>query len=301
MDITLRQIEAFLAVARHEGFTRAAERMHLTQSAVSVLVRELESQLGARLFDRTTRAVQLTDAGMELHPFAEKAVAELQTAIDNTRDLLAKKRGCLVVGAPPLIASHLLPPVVARFSRAYPGLTLVLRDLLADEILSRVRSGEVEIGIGTFHRVGDELESVELMADSLILVCPRRHPLAKRRTTRWKDLEGHPLICLDRHSSLRQLVDRTRESVKSYDRPAYEVSFITTAIGMVEAGLGVSVLPSYVLASTRHARVHTRTLSEPVVRRVIAIVTRRGRSLSPAGEAFVAFARRSIREPSPRG
>ncbi len=293
MDITLRQIEAFLAVAQNEGFTRAAERIHLTQSAVSLLVRELESQLGVRLFDRTTRAVRLTEAGKELYPFAEKALAELQTAIDNTRDLLAKKRGRLVVGAPPLIASHLLPRVVAKFSRTYPGITLVLRDLLADEILSRVRSGEVEIGIGTFHRIDEELESTELMTDTLILVCPRSHPLAKKKTPRWKDLEGHPLISLDRHSSLRHLVDRTRESVESYDRPAYEISFITTAIGMVEAGLGISVLPSYILSSTRHSNLHTRKLTEPVVQRQIAIVTRRGRSLSPSAHAFVELARRT--------
>lgn len=296
MNISLRQLEAFLAVSQLSGFTRAADRLHLTQSAVSLLVRELESQLSVRLFDRTTRAVRLTDAGRELYPFAEKALAELQAGIDNTRDLLAKKRGRVVLAAPPLIASHLLPPVVSRFRETYPGVAVVLRDLLADEILTRVSSGEVDFGIGTFHRLDGALESQTLATDSLILVAPRGHALARKRKLRWRDLAGQPLIALDRHSSLRHLIDRTLESAGCDSVPAYEVSFITTAIGMVESGLGVAVLPSYILLSTRHSRVETRLIGEPVVDREISIVTRVGKSLSPAAADFALFAKHHLRE-----
>jgi DNA-binding transcriptional LysR family regulator len=296
MNISLRQLEAFLAVSRLSGFTRAAERLHLTQSAVSLLVRELESQLSVRLFDRTTRAVRLTDAGSELYPFAEKALAELQAGIDNTRDLLAKKRGRVVVAAPPLIASHLLPPLIFRFRETYPGVAVVLRDLLADEILTRVSSGEVEIGIGTFHRLDEALETQPLARDSLILAAPKGHALARKRKLRWRDLAGEPLIALDRHSGLRHLVDRTLDSAVSDGLPAYEVSFVTTAIGMVESGLGVAVLPSYILLSTRHAHIETRPIGEPVVEREISLVTRAGKTLSPAAFDFAGFARRHVRE-----
>ncbi len=296
MNLSLRQLEGFLAVAQLSSFTRAAERLHLTQSAVSVLVRELESQLSVRLFDRTTRAVTLTDAGRELYPFAEKALAELQAGIDNTRELLAKKRGRVVLAAPPLIASHLLPPAISRFREVYPGIAVVLRDLLTDEILTRVSSGEVDFGIGTFHRLEEGLESQTLATDSLILVAPRGHRLTRKRKPRWKDLDGEPLIALDRHSSLRHLIDRTLEAAGCKGRPAYEVSFITTAIGMVEAGLGVSLLPSYILLSTRNFRVETRPMADPVVEREISIVTRAGKSLSPAGESFAAFVRNHVRE-----
>jgi len=295
MNITLRQIEAFLAVAQLEGFTRAAERIHLTQSAISVLIRELEEQIGVRLFDRTTRAVRLTEAGKEFFPFAEKALAELQTALHNTRDLIAKKRGRLVLAAPPLIASHLLPPVMAKFQEMYPGVAIVLKDLRADDILLRVRSGEVDFGVGTFHRLDEELESAPLITDSLILVCSKEHPLTKKRRVRWKDLADHPLITLDRHSSLRHLIDRTLESAGCSISPAYEVSFITTAIGMVEAGLGVSALPSYVLLSTQHSNFQTRRIVEPTVTREISIVTKRGRSFSPAAESFVDFSQQYIK------
>jgi DNA-binding transcriptional LysR family regulator len=295
LNITLRQIEAFLAVARDEGFTRAGERLHLTQSAVSLLVRELERQLGLRLFDRTTRAVRLTEAGRGFHPFAEKALLELQSAIDDARDLIDLKRGRVVVAAPPLMASHLVPPVLARFRDTHPGVTLVLRDLLADEILTRVLAGEVDVGIGTFPTVDQGIESAALARDTLILVCPKGHALAKRRSVRWRDLAEHPLISLDRHSSLRPIADRALATLPTSSRPAYEVSFVTTAIGMVEAGLGVAALPSYILLSTRHAHLVTRRLVEPVVEREISVVTRRGRTLSPAAQTFADLARQEIR------
>jgi DNA-binding transcriptional LysR family regulator len=296
MDITIRQLEAFLAVAQNEGFTRAAERIHLTQSAVSVLVRELEGQLGVRLFDRTTREVRLTDAGRELYSVAEKALADLATAVESTRDLLEKKRGRLVVAAPPLIASHLLPPIVAGFRALHPGVTVVLRDWLADEILSRVASGEVDIGVGTFLRMGKEILDVPLVTDSLLLVCPRSHPFGRRKELRWKDLAGERLIALDRHSSLRHLVDRTLVSAGCEAPPSFEVSFITTAIGMVESGLGLAVLPSYIRFSTRTSEVRLKKLVDPLVRRKIGMVTRRDRTLSPAAASFAEFARKEIQK-----
>jgi len=186
--------------------------------------------------------------------------------------------------------------VIRRFRERYPGVAVVLRDLLADEILTRVSSGEVDFGIGTFHRLDDTLESQTLATDSLILVAPPGHALARKRKLRWKDLAKEPLIALDSHSSLRHLVDRTLDSAGCEGLTAYEVSFITTAIGMVESGLGVAVLPSYILLSTRHSRVETRPIGEPVVEREVSIVTRAGKSLSPAAADFAAFAKRHVRE-----
>ncbi len=295
MNITLRQIEAFVAVAQLEGFTRAAERVHLTQSAISVLIRELEEQLGVRLFDRTTRAVQLTEAGKQFFPFAEKAMAELEIALQTTQGLLAKKHGRLVLAAPPLIAAHLLPRLIAEFQGLYPGVSVVVRDLLADDIQARVRSGEVDFGMGTFQKSDQDLASTPLLTDVLILACPKGSALGNRRSVRWKDLAGQPIIALDRHSSLRRLVDRTLETAGCLAPPAYEVSFVSTAVGLVEAGLGIAVLPSYVLLSTRHSAIHTRRLKEPSVSREVSMITKRGRSLSPAAEAFASFARQYVR------
>ena len=205
MNITIRQMEAFLAVAETESFTRAAERIHVTQSAISVLIRELEQQLQVRLFDRNTRSVNLTEAGRAFFPFVEKSLAELETAIRSTRELREKKRGRLIVAGPPLIASTLLPGVIGDFQKVYPGVTVILRDMLADDIALRVRTGEVDLGIGTFHLSDPGLLITVKATDRLVIMCPRKHPLAVKRKVRWIDL--------DRHSSLRQIVDRTIEPV----------------------------------------------------------------------------------------
>lgn len=295
MDITIRQLEAFLAVAETEGFTRAAERIHLTQSAISVLIRELELQLQVRLFDRNTRSVNLTEAGRAFFPFVEKSLAELQTAIQNTRELMEKKRGRLIVAAPPLIASTLLPGVIAGFRRQYPGVTVILRDLLTDDIVLRVRNGEVDLGVGTFHLSDPGLAVAVKSTDRLVVLCPQGHPLLRKRKVRWRELAGYPMIALDRHSSLRQIVDKTLDAAACNQAPALEVSFVATAVGMVESGLGIAVLPAYAMLHKGGARIQSRDLTEPVVNRDIAVITARGKSLSPAAEAFVDELSRSLR------
>jgi DNA-binding transcriptional LysR family regulator len=286
VNITLRQIEAFLAVAELGGFTRAAERIHLTQSAVTSLIRELEGQLSVRLLDRTSRRVRLTDAGREFFPLAEKALSELETAVQNTQELLAKKRGRLILAATPLIASTLLPRVIFEFHKSYPSVAIVLRDILPDEVLTRVRTGEADFGIGPFSRIDNDLVSTTLITDSLVLVCPAGHVLAKRRHVRWQDLAGHPMISLDRHSNLDDFIAPVLQSAGYLDPPAYHVTFVQTALSLVEAGLGVSVLPSYVVFTKRLFKLQIRKIVEPTIYNQYSVVTKRGRSLSPAAESF---------------
>jgi DNA-binding transcriptional LysR family regulator len=287
LNITIRQLEAFYAVAQVEGFTRAAERVHLTQSAVSMLIRELEKQLHVQLFDRSTRTVQLTEAGKEFLPFAEMALAALQTAIDNAQGLIEKKRGRVTMAATPLIASTLVPKAIAKCRERYPALTIILRDTLPDDMLARIRTGEIDFGIGEFFRLDAELMATPLMTDSLVVVCPRGHAVTKmRRGVPWHEFKRYPLISLDPHSSLSQLVDQILKS--SHDPlpvPAYNVSFVTTALSLVEAGLGISVLPSYALMATRF-KIQSRRIVEPTVTSEISIISRKGKSFSPAAASF---------------
>jgi DNA-binding transcriptional LysR family regulator len=180
MNITVKQIRAFLAVAQSGSFTVAATRLHLTQSAVSVLIGELEKQFGLRLFDRTTRLVQATDAGRDFHPVAEKVLADLAGALASSRDLVAKQRGRVAIAATPLMSSILLPKAIARYAALYPGISVVLKDTLAAQIPARVRDGEVDFGIGTCERSGREISTEPLLSDTLVLICPAAHALARQ-------------------------------------------------------------------------------------------------------------------------
>src|SRR5437773_10815346 len=160
MNVTLRQLRAFILVGRLGSFTRAAQAMHLTQSALSLLVRELESAMNTRLLDRTTRNVSLTTAGKEFFDSTQRVLADLEHAIGNVDKLVAKERGRVVIAAPLVLSSTLLPPILAGFRAAYPGIELVLNDSLPSQVLPQVKTGTADLGIGTFSRTEEGLQRV---------------------------------------------------------------------------------------------------------------------------------------------
>ena len=167
MNVTLRQIQAFLAVADLGNFTRAAARLNMAQPALSLTIRELEAELGLRLFDRTTRRVELTMAGADFSHAARKLMTDLDLAMRNARDLTERKRGRLVVGAPPLLAAMLLPRAIADYNRKFPGIEVRLIDTQTDRIVDKVRSGEADCGVGTFAEDEDSIERQLLVKDAL--------------------------------------------------------------------------------------------------------------------------------------
>jgi DNA-binding transcriptional LysR family regulator len=295
MNITFRQLRAFSAVAAFGSFTRASEQLHLTQSAISNLVRELEAELGIRLFDRTTRRVELTHAGREFRGSAEKLIADLDHTARNTHELVERKRGRLIVAAPPFLAASLLPQVMAAFRRDFPGISVVLLDVPTDQIVARVTSGEADIGVGTFTTEDEGLTRTPIARDTLMLFCPRGHPLASRRRPRWRDLKGYPVITLTRESGIRPLVMHGFDAAGIAVQPAYEVWQITSALGLVDAELGVGVLPAYATTTSRFLRVTARPLHGPSVSRDVEVIARRGRSLPPATDEFIGLLKRRSR------
>ncbi len=287
MNVSLRQLECFLLVADRGSFTRAGVELTLAQSAVSLLIRELEAELGIKLFDRTTRRVELTDAGREFRVHAGKLMADLDYAVRNVQDLVARKRGRLVVAAPPLLAATLVPRAIAGFRRDYPGVQVGLVDVPTDQILARVRSGEADLGIGTFVGPEEGLDVHAMVEDELQVFCPARHPFLKQAQVGWRDLRGERLIGLSRASGIRALIDGVFERLAMPPTFAYEVAQITTALALVEAGLGVAVLPSLARLGLKARGVASRPLVEPSVTRAIALITRSGRTPPPALPEFM--------------
>ncbi|WP_249123586.1 MULTISPECIES: LysR family transcriptional regulator [unclassified Bradyrhizobium] len=285
MNITIRQIQAFLQVAALGSFTRAAEKLHTLQPALSQQVRDLEAELGIRLFDRTTRRVELTDGGAEFRNIAAKIIEDLELAARNAQDLAERKRGRVVVAAPPLLAAAIVPRAIAEFGTQYPGLSVRLIDARTDQIVELVRSGQVDCGIGTFHAGEDGIVSTRLARDSLMVFCAAQHPLAGRASVDWRELDGLALVTLTRDSGIRLLVEVGFEAAQIKLVPAYEVAQITTALAMVEAGLGVAVLPTYAFAAARALDIRAAAL-EPGLGRDISLIARTGRSLAPAVAAF---------------
>jgi DNA-binding transcriptional LysR family regulator len=292
MNITLKQIRAFRALAELGSFTRAAERLHVTQSSLSVLIRELEAELELRLFHRTTRNVELTDAGREFLPFVTKALADLEHAVLNTRELAARERGRVTIATPPIAAAVLLPPAIAGFRARYPGMSVVLQDLPPEQVVSHVRSGLADCGIGPFdNAVGTDLQRAPLVSSSLMVICPPTHPLAGKARVTWNDVPNYALIAI---ASVRRDLDRKLPLGRSI-RPTYEVVQMVTAIGMVGAGLGIAIVPSWMEPMTRLYDIVMRPVTGPTISREISVLTRRDYMLSPAAESFVAHMKKHLK------
>lgn len=286
--VTLRQLRAFNAVAEEGSIARAAQRLHLTASALSMLIGTLEGELGVRLFERTTRRMVLTDEGNKLLPTVEQMLGQLDGAITDLHEFSQLRSSRLRIAASPLLAATLLPHLMASFRERFPAIRLTLRDLPVSEVAQAVRAGEADLGVCTADVDALDLHTTVLHQDRLMLACLENHPLASRFELPWRELAGEPLALMQPGSGLRKLSERGLAQIGEPVDPAYEVANVTTAVGLVEAGLAVAVLPRYALTRTRAVGVRAIPLIDPVVERAIVALNAPERPLTSAGEAFLA-------------
>jgi DNA-binding transcriptional LysR family regulator len=296
VNLTLRQIQAFVAIADLGRFNLAAGRLNLTQSAISMLVKELEAELKVRLFDRHTRMVGLTEAGRDFLPHARNLLTDLDFAVSNIHELATLRRGRVTVAAAIVLAATMLPPVIARFANRYPDIVVQIRDMPEEEIRPALKHNEVDLGIGTVSGTDEEIDASVLMRDRLTLVCHADHPLARKGSVRWSDLSSETLIGLAKENPLRDLVDHTLIAVGSDIRTKYEVRFSTTAISMIAEGLGVSILPENSRQLATAVNVKTVELIEPMISRDISVLQLRQRMLSPAAARMKEFILEAARQ-----
>lgn len=284
MNVSTRQLQAFLALALSRNFTRAATAVHLSQPAFSALIRQLEESLGVRLFDRSTRHVALTAEGEEFEVAARRVLAEFEAAWSGMRERAARERGRVSIALLPSLAADWLPAVLADFRAAYPGIELAVADVLSEPCIEHVRGGRADFALAATRAETPELRAELFCSDHFHLVCPAAHPLAKLRDPRPRDLAPWPFIHLSRTSSVRQYIDAATHPQRL---PAVlEVDQLATVAGMVRAGLGVSVVPALTLYQFRSSDLAIRPLRWPGLTRRIYLVRRRDRGLSVAAQGF---------------
>jgi DNA-binding transcriptional LysR family regulator len=284
MNVTLRQLRVFIEVARLQSFSRAGSEIGLTQSAVSRCVRELEAEIGLKLIDRTTREVQLTDVGGNLVASVSRLLGDLDDALREIREIGEQRRGRVMVAASPTIACRLMPQIVAACGKQYPFVTLGLRDDVQSDVVRKVKSGEVDFGVIIGPVSADDLIAEALMTDSFCLVSRDDHPLAGRSEVAWRELEGERLVLLDHASGSRPIIDAALEEHGVSANVVQELGHPSTVYGLVQEGIGVSVLPWLAMPLPAGSSLVTRALV-PRAERTVALVRRRDRSLSPAADA----------------
>jgi DNA-binding transcriptional LysR family regulator len=281
MNVSLRQLRAFLAVAKLQHFRRAAESLHLTQPAVSRHIADLESELDVRLFDRNTREVVPTEAGRYLQSAVERVLEELESVLAHVHSESERRHGKVRVAAAPTLSAGLMPQCIAACARDYPELTVQLHDQAQTLVLDSVRGGEVDFGLAIEPADSEAFDIETILHDPFVLICRRDHPLAKLAAVPWKKLRGEPLVLLDHTSGSRRLIDHQLATHQVEADVVQQAGHPYTAFRMVEAGLGISITPSLSLPASDQLVVRPLT---PIARRAITLIRRRHRSLSPVAE-----------------
>ena len=283
MNVTLRQLRVFLAVAGERNFSRAGDAVALTQPAVSRAILELESQVGLKLLDRTTREVVLTDAGQSLAARLERVLDELDQTLLDVRGMASARRGKVRVASSPTLSAQLMPACIAACARQEPDIQLVLLDRIQQDALDSVRTGEVDFGVVIEPSSTDDLTAETILNDPFVLVVPAGHALAARKTVRWSSLAGHPLVLLDHASGSRRLIDDALASHGVQAEVAQQLGHPTTVFRMVEAGIGISVMPALAVPPGGFRTLVSLPLVPRIERRVM-LVHRRNRAPSPLAQ-----------------
>ena len=287
MAITLRQMRAAVAVARSGSFGRAAAELHISQPALTVQMRELEQELGLRLFDRGARGAEPTRLGGELVETFGRLLRELDTVVAGARETASRRAGLVRLAVLPSIGTTLLPATLAELRRSSPGIRVQVHDAVAGRIQRLVRDSVVELGICPEIDPDPALVATPLFEDALVAVMPRRHRLAAQRGVTLAALATEPLILTDPESSVRALFERGCAARGITVSAAYEATYISTVLALVRAGLGVGVLPASSVEAGADRALVARAVTDADLGRRIVLLRSAGRSISPAAEAFV--------------
>ncbi|SEJ85126.1 transcriptional regulator, LysR family [Paraburkholderia diazotrophica] len=283
---TPRQLAAFLTVADVRNFGKAGERLNLSPSAVSLLISELETGVGFRLFDRTTRSVALSPAGREFVVHAKSVLRNIELAQAAADDIRNRAAGIVRIAASLVIATTMLPAAIRAYAKTHPKVVIRIRDAAVDNLVDMVANADVDLAIGPDQSVGDEVTRVGLFKSPWVLWCPPEHPFAKRARITWADLRKQPLVAAgrdyERNVSLMQAGAADDERIAPMD----VVDNITTALGMAAAGLALTLAPGYVGLLARPLGLAMRRIVEPEVMREVCLYHSSNRAVSPAAEGF---------------
>lgn len=284
MNISTRQLQAFLAIARLGSFTRAAEEIFVTQSGLSLMLKDFEAQVGARLFDRTTRSVRLTPAGEALLPTARRMMTDWEGATSNVGRLAAEAEQRFSLAATPLIASSVLPLWLQAFRATHPAIRVSISDLDRRDILLGIEAGELDVGLGAFFRPATGIDRQLLARFDMVLVRGkakgsgvRKRGIEAGREVNWSVLDDQELVVLPNDNPIQKLVDAQLRSLGVTTRRSAELRNIQAMISMVEAGHGVAALPGFVVPACARYDVSVHTLVEPVVPVEFFAVSMKGR------------------------
>lgn len=284
----LADLQAFTAVARLGSFRAAADSIHLSQPALSRRIDKLESALGVRLIERTTRRVQLSAVGQEFARKAQDLLDELDATLLGLEQLAQQRSGRVTVACVPSATRYFMPAVLRRFHERFPRIRVHIHDAHAHEVLAAVTSGTADFGLNFVGRQEAGIDFAPLLRDRFVLACRRDHRLAAKRSVRWSELQGEPWLAVGQSSGNRLLLERALAGMPERPQSVFEARHVQTLLGLVEAGLGVAAVPQLAMP-TGSSDIVGVPLTAPAVHRDIGLITRRGERMPPAAQTLREF------------
>jgi DNA-binding transcriptional LysR family regulator len=279
-------VQAFIAIATHRNFRRAAAELHITQTALSRRLQTLEAYLGLKLIERTTRSVELTRIGSDFLPRARRLLGELESSLTDIRETGKAMRGSVTIACVPSIGTRYLPRVIQQYSAAYPENRITVHDHSSFGVADAVLRREAEFGINVIGAHDTGLASVPLTRDRFVLICRDDHPLAARKKVSWAQLEPHLLIFPGSLNANKSVLEFALTAERLRLRTYYEVQRSSTALGLVAEGVGAAVVPGLSVQKEAYPRIRVITLVDPAIARSLVLIAPRNAHLSPAAQAL---------------
>lgn len=295
INVGSRQLLAFLEVCRTQSFAKAAEQISLSPSGMSMLVKELEEQVGARLFERTTRSVTMTDAGRRLRPVAQRIVDELGELREVIGGAEAVIRSRLDIAATPMVSASLLPGVMRAFADSHPHVRVHLADVDVSTVRRRVLDGDSDFGLGFFVKPAVGLVRQPVRKFRLMRISPPGSDAPGLGASRpWTSLAGLPMLGLPSDNPIQALIEVQLAKIGRANDPGARMNLIGTLIAMVRAGLGHAVVPSFAMEECLRQGLSVALLVHPAVQLDLYLVSRQGGQAKSAAKDFAAALKKQV-------
>jgi LysR family carnitine catabolism transcriptional activator len=287
MNVSLRQLRAFVTLAQSKSFAEAGELLHLSQPALSAAIKNMETAAGGKLFARTTRSLALSPEGRQFLPAARRLLADWDAAFDDLGRAFSLRQGRISVAAMPSFASNLLPEVLLTFQQRYPAINIEVEDVVMESVIDAVREGQVDLGISFEPEQLDGVDFTPLFCDRFIALVHSDSALAGRTRLNWKALVTEPLVAMNRGSWIRAATDRALAGAGVRPQRLLEANQLATIGSMVAAGLGAAVVPALCREQMERWGVLCKPIDSPAIERQVGVFTRRRHALSAASQAML--------------
>ena len=294
--LDLDGLRSFVAVADRLAFNAAALQLNISTSALTRRVQRLELSLGFPVFERSTRSVHLTRAGELFLPHARQVLAEVAAGLAAVRADVQERSGTLTFAALPTVTAHLLPRIIRAFRDHRPDVHVRVVECSAADVVRHLHEGSTAFGFTFRNTLDPTLAFDPVLVDPFCLIMPPNHPLTEQEEVAWRSLKPHALITAGGQSGNMALLNEALQEVDWRSDTTYEIEHLTTSVGLVQAGLGISVVPRSSLPLGPHPDIVVRPLVEPRVTRTLGLFWRRHEPLSAAAKHFLRVAQRVATE-----